>query len=126
MMKLLYVPTGNVFTLPDEEALRYFTSDNANYKILDAGFVQPEEPVKLEPKTVQELVMQDKSEEEEKEDISDQVVEKEEEDLNALSKDALVAYCRRLGIKGITKGTKTKAQMIEAINKVKVNDIIGE
>lgn len=99
MMKLLYIPTGNVFTLPDEEALRYYNQDNANYKILDAGFVEPEEPVKLEPKTVQELVMQDNTEEEEKEDISEQVVEKEEIDLNTLTKDALVAYCRRLGIK---------------------------
>ena len=37
-MKLLYKPTGNIFTLPDEEALRIKKDDRGNdYKILDCG-----------------------------------------------------------------------------------------
>ena len=57
MMKLLYIPTGNVFTLPDEEALKIMRSDRGNYKILDAGFVDEEEVQTLPPKTVKELVL---------------------------------------------------------------------
>lgn len=64
-MKLLYIPTGNVFTLPDEEALKIMRSDRGNYKILDAGFVDEEEPVVLPAKTVKELVLQEEQEEEE-------------------------------------------------------------
>ena len=67
MMKLLYTPTGNVFTLPDEEALKIMRSDRGNYKILDAGFVDEEEPVVLPAKTVKELVLQEEQEEEEPE-----------------------------------------------------------
>lgn len=67
MMKLLYTPTGNVFTLPDEEALKIMRSDRGNYKILDAGFVDEEEPVVLPAKTVKELVLQEEQEDEEPE-----------------------------------------------------------
>ena len=128
MMKLLYIPTGNLFTLPDEKALSYYNSDKDNYKILDAGFITEQPPQKLEPKTVQELVMQTDDEEEgdKPQSIADQVVEKEPEDLNKLTKPALVAYCRRLGIKGVTTKNRTKAQLIEAIEKVTLKDIVGE
>lgn len=128
-MKLLYIPTGNVFTLPDEIALKHYNSDNKNYKILDAGFVEPQEPVQLPPQTVQELVMQqpEEDEEEKPEDISASVIvdEKEEENLLDLSKDELFAYCRRLGIKGVTKSKTSKQKMVELINKVKLDDVAG-
>ena len=35
MLKLLYIPTGNIFTLPDSEALKIKQTDRGNYKILD-------------------------------------------------------------------------------------------
>lgn len=128
-MKLLYIPTGNVFTLPDEKALEYFKKDNANYRILDAGFVEEQEPVKLPPQTVQELVMAEpEPEDEEPVNISDEVIVEEpqkEEDLMKLSKDELFAYCRRLGIKGVTKSKTSKAKMIELINGVKLDDVTG-
>ena len=132
MMKLLYVPTGNVFTLPDETALKYWKQDPVNYKILDAGFVTEAEPVQLPPQTVQELVMKKSEEDEEPEveDISNSVVVEERqkdntEELMKMSKDALLIYCRKLGIKGMTKGQKTKKQMIEAIQNVTISDVTG-
>lgn len=67
MLKLLYIPTGNVFTLPDEEALKIKASDRGNYKILDAGYTEEKEEV-LEEKTVRELIMPDKEEDEEKQE----------------------------------------------------------
>ena len=60
-MKLLFVPTGNIFTLPDEEALRIKATDRGNYRILDAGYQEEKEEV-VTPKTAKELVMkQDES-----------------------------------------------------------------
>ena len=130
-MKLLYIPTGNVFTLPDEVAIRHYKSDVHNYKILDAGFVDEEAPVQLPPQTVEELVMQ-KPEEEKgavTEDISASVIEEEpnkEEELMKMSKDTLLVYCRKLGIKGMTKGQKTKKQMVDAILNAQMKDVLGE
>lgn len=127
MMKLLYIPTGNVFTLPDEVALRHYKSDKDNYKILDAGFVDEEAPVQLPPQTVQELVMQSPEEEEEKpESVAESVIveEDKEKELMKMSKDALLVYCRKLGIKGMTKGQKTKQQMVDAILNADVKDMV--
>lgn len=130
MMKLLYIPTGNVFTLPDEIALKHYKSDKENYKILDAGFVDEEAPVQLPPQTVQELVMQQPEQEKEEvtESVAESVIVEEDktEDLMKMSKDALLVYCRKLGIKGMTKGQKTKKQMIEAIQNATMKDVLGE
>ena len=133
MMKLLYIPTGNVFTLPDEVALEYYKRDTINYKILDAGFVKEEAPVQLPPQTVEELVVQktDDTKDEVTEDISASVIETEEEankeeELMKMSKDALLVHCRKLGIKGMTKGRKTKKQMVEAILNATIKDVVGE
>ena len=42
MLKLLYKPTGNIFTLPDVEALRIKKEDRGNdYEILDCGNLPP-------------------------------------------------------------------------------------
>lgn len=43
MLKLLFIPTGNIFTLPDEETFRIYNSDINNYKILEAGLLKKEE-----------------------------------------------------------------------------------
>ena len=43
MIKLLYKPTGNIFTLPDAEALRIKKEDRGNdYVLLDAGLQEEE------------------------------------------------------------------------------------
>ena len=59
MLKLLYKPTGNIFTLPDAEALRIKKEDRGNdYKILDCGDLkQVEETITQEE--VQEIVEQE-------------------------------------------------------------------
>lgn len=42
MLKLLFKPTGNVFTLPDAEALKIKREDRGNnYEILDCGNLPP-------------------------------------------------------------------------------------
>lgn len=42
MLKLLYKPTGNIFTLPDAEALKIKREDRGNnYEILDCGNLPP-------------------------------------------------------------------------------------
>lgn len=56
MLKLLFVPTGNVFTLPDAEAMRIMKADRGNnYKILDAGFQQEAQEI-IEQEEVKEVV----------------------------------------------------------------------
>lgn len=40
MMKLLFKPTGNVFTLPDEEAINIQKTDRGNYEILDCAVTE--------------------------------------------------------------------------------------
>lgn len=116
MMKLLFIPTGNVFTLPDEEAIKIKESDRGNYKILDAGYVEPVEEV-LEPATVQELVMGDeeKTEEEEVEEEIE-LPKNTDEDLLKMSRKELIALARRLNIKGVRENLN-KTQLLELINK---------
>ncbi len=38
-LHLKYIPTGNVFKLPEKEAKEILRSDRGNYKITDAKFV---------------------------------------------------------------------------------------
>lgn len=54
MIKLLYIPTGNAFTLPDDEALRIMQTDRGNYKILEGG-LQKKAEEHLEAETVDKL-----------------------------------------------------------------------
>ena len=75
MLKLLFKPTGNIFTLPDDEVLAIKRQDRANeYQILDSGYTEMAEE-KVEEKTVQELVMKQEKRVEEIE-AEDKVVEK--------------------------------------------------
>lgn len=121
-MKLLYIPTGNVFTLPDEEALKIKKADRGNYKILDAGYVDAEETVTLPPKTVKELVLQDENVEDE--EIEEPVEETDVEvgktsklDIDNLSWIELRALAMKLGI----PGNISKKEMI-----VKLKEMYGE
>lgn len=115
MMKLLFIPTGNVFTLPDEEAIKIKESDRGNYKILDAGYVEPVEEV-LEPATVQELVMGDEEETEEEVEEEIELPKNTDEDLLKMSRKELIALARRLDIKGVRENLN-KTQLLELINK---------
>ena len=90
MMKLLFIPTGNVFVLPDEDALRIMATDRGNYKIVEGG-LQKETTEQLPPETVKELVMQQPQEDEPE-------AEEEPLDYTTLNKPELMAYANRLGI----------------------------
>lgn len=92
MIKVLYVPTGNAFTLPDDEALRIMQTDRGNYKILEGG-LQKKAEEHLEPETVKELVMKKEEPENEEEQPTE-----EEFDYMSLTKDELMIYARKLGI----------------------------
>lgn len=96
-MKLVFIPTGNVFTLPDEDALRIFESDKLNYKILEGG-LQKKVQDKLPPQTVKELVVQKPEPEEE---LKEQPL-----DYDTLSKNELVAVAKKLNITVTNRDTK--------------------
>lgn len=75
MMKLLYKPTGNVFTLPNEEAMRIKREDRGNdYKILEAECEATEEV-----ETDQATDQADDQVEEETEEVEEETEETEEE-----------------------------------------------
>lgn len=106
MMKIVYIPTGNAFTLPDEEVLRIMSSDRDNYKIVEGG-LQKEAEDKLPPQTVKELIVQKQEPEEEPQE--------QPLDYDTLSKNELVAVAKKLNITVTNKDTK--ATLLEKIHE---------
>lgn len=108
MLKILFIPTGNVFTLPDEEVLRIKAQDRANeYRILDAGCAE-EGNEQLTQEGVEEAVAQaeERVEEIEEEDAEEEkrIEELEAEpqkgtlNLDKYNKAELVGWLKRFGI----------------------------
>lgn len=103
MLKLLYKPTGNVFTLPDEEALRIKKSDEYNYEILEAG-LQEETQEQLTPQEIGEIVQEKEelrlAEQEEKTETTEEVVEEKKSTLNYddMKKEDMEIIASKLGI----------------------------
>ena len=61
MLKLKFIPTGIVFTLPDEDAIKIKNADRTgDYKILDKNYKE-NKPKTSKQKTVKELVIKDKT-----------------------------------------------------------------
>lgn len=118
MIKIVYVPTGNVFTLPDGDALELSRKEPFNYKILDAG-LQKEETKVISEEEVKDLVLQaeKKAEEIEKED-EEEVQEGYKTELNfdKFTKADLVGALRRVGVQCNEHHFK-KDQLIEMANK---------
>lgn len=133
MMKLLFKPTGNIFTLPDDEALRIKETDRGNYEILDAGLneVEPaitisQEEVKKTIEVKNEKIAKEQKALEEKEakalrkktkrvnpifktfDISD---------LDKLEKDVLETLAGKLGI--TDPHNKKRAELIRRIKELR-------
>lgn len=133
MMKLLFKPTGNIFTLPDDEALRIKETDRGNYEILDAGLneVEPaitisQEEVKKTIEVKNEKIAREQRALEEKEakalrkktkrvnpifktfDISD---------LDKLEKDVLETLAGKLGI--TDPHNKKRAELIRRIKELR-------
>lgn len=113
MIKIMYIPTGNTFTLPDEEVMKILSSDSYNYKILEGG-LQKEAKGQLPPETVQELVMQ-KPEEVIEEEAQKEAAEDEKLDYSTLKRHELCAVASKLGVSIDAK--YTKAQLLEMIYK---------
>jgi len=109
MLKLLYIPTGNTFTLPDEEALRIKKEGGANYKILDVGY-QEEKVEKIKEKTIQELVMPEKQEEEKQEQPAVTL-----EELEKMDRFALYGLAQRLDLK--PKSNANKKTLIKLLSE---------
>ncbi len=132
-MKLLFKPTGNIFTLPDDEALRIKETDRGNYEILDAGLneVEPaitisQEEVKKTIEVKNEKIAREQRALEEKEakalrkktkrvnpifktfDISD---------LDKLEKDVLETLAGKLGI--TDPHNKKRAELIRRIKELR-------
>lgn len=143
MLKLLNTKTGNIFVLPDEEAIRIKKEDRTNtFRILDAGLLEKKEEV-VTQEQVEEIVAttENRIEEIEQEDIEQEKAEKEEEarvkegkinanpklprvtedtlDLDKINKKELVNMAKRLGLNANINETK---QVI--IEKIKSTGIL--
>ena len=55
MIEIKFIPTGHIYSLPDEEAIRIVKEDRGNYQVLKGKV--PEEKKPKETKSVQELVV---------------------------------------------------------------------
>lgn len=94
--RLEFIPTGNIFTLPQDVAVETLKNDRGNYRILDKDFID-EQPI-TEETTVYNQV------------VKDETTEKETlDELEALKKEA-----DELGVKyGKTIGIDTLKKRIE-------------
>ena len=128
MIKLLFIKTGNIFTLPDEEALRIKSQDRANeYKILDAGYLE-EKTEEVSAEEVEKLVsiqpepLSDELPDESVPECKPSLPHTHEKeylemdlDLENASHVELKGYCARLGISVTSR--ESKKSMIAKIKE---------
>ena len=129
MMKLLYKPTGNIFTLPNEEAMRIKREDRGNdYKILEAECEATEE-VETDQATDQADDQVEEETEETEEEGSEEEVETEEteevksrlkqfeiaEDYKNLTKKELAVIAERVTGRYVDPTKLNKADIINLI-----------
>jgi len=116
MIKLLYKPTGNIFTLPDEEAIRIKKDDRGNdYVFLEAG-LQEKECKTISKEETKQIVASVKAQIEQNEIAEQEADAKKEakeakkkkvdsfrvddtEELKKMSKSDLVLLAEKLGIR---------------------------
>ena len=127
MLKLLYIPTGNIFTLPDEEAFRIKKEDRGdNYKIFTEDSKELDIETKEENKkpTIKELVMPDEPKEQEvelppaKQEELEEPQEKERvtiEELQKMDRFALYGLAQRLDLK--PKSNANKATLLKMLKE---------
>lgn len=70
MIEIKFIPTGHIFSLPDNEANRIIAEDRGNYEVVK-GKVKTEKPPKA-PKSVQELVVVNDKENKEEQETENQ------------------------------------------------------
>ena len=103
-MKIQYLPTGNIFDLPEKDCLRIFQEDKCNYKFLDKIKLPEEKQNKT--LSVDELVVKNNTTakttpaKEETADIKNNDSETEKENL--------IKKAQSLGIKGNLSNCKVE------------------
>lgn len=127
MMKLLYKPTGNVFTLPNEEAMRIKREDRGNdYKILEAECEATEETeettdqaddqVKEATEETEEEGSEEEVETEESEEVKSRLKQFEiAEDYKNLTKKELAVIAERVTGRYVDPTKLNKADIINLI-----------
>lgn len=127
MMKLLYKPTGNVFTLPDEEVARILKADRGNdYEILEAeceateetdqATDQADDQVEEETDQVEEEGSEEEVETEESEEVKSRLKQFEiAEDYKNLTKKELAVIAERVTGRYVDPTKLNKADIINLI-----------
>ena len=103
-MRIMYLPTGNVFDLPKEECKRIYEESPFNYEILDGAFSAED---KTPASTVAQKVLADEE-------------EQEEQTLNDLTVPELKALCDEKEIEYAKSARKAELiALLEANAEVK-------
>lgn len=123
MMKLLYKPTGNVFTLPDEEVARILKADRGNdYEVVGAECEATEETdqaddqVEEETEETEEEGSEEEVETEESEEVKSRLKQFEiAEDYKNLTKKELAVIAERVTGRYVDPTKLNKADIINLI-----------
>lgn len=126
MMKLLYKPTGNVFTLPDEEVARILKADRGNdYEVVGAECEATEETeetdqaddqVEEETEEAEEEGSEEEVETEESEEVKSRLKQFEiAEDYQNLTKKELAVIAERVTGRYVDSTKLNKADIINLI-----------
>ena len=127
MMKLLYKPTGNIFTLPDEEVARILKADRGNdYKVVGAECEATEETeettdqaddqVKEETEETEEEGSEEEVETEESEEVKSRLKQFEiAEDYKNLTKKELAVIAEKVTGRYVDPTKLNKADIINLI-----------
>ena len=123
MMKLLYKPTRNIFTLPDAEAMRIKAEDRGNdYQILDAGLTEEETTTVTEEDIAKlEQEKKDKAEALEAKDKEEAQKEAEKE----AQKNAPKKRSPRRKTHVVDYNTMSKSEMDAIAYKLGINDAVN-
>lgn len=134
-VRVMFIPTKNVFTLPEDEVARLIKEDRGNYKVLDDDFViEPEKTEQPEPTVLDQVLDGDQNDNPQNEDTEDIIAgdagvfdkdgnkktEQPDEELQqfkAMDKDELLLYCIDNEIE--VDEELEKEEIIEAILKSK-------
>lgn len=113
-VKLKYVPTGIVFSMPKEDAIEIMKTDRGNYEAVDFKFPEAKEIV--ETTTFEQVVESDEEKEYDR--------EAREKELKKLKVADLIAYCDENKI--AYAETDKKADLIEKIIEAETKNEAAE
>lgn len=113
-VKLKYVPTGIIFSMPKEDAIEIMKTDRGNYEAVDFKFPEAKEIV--ETTTFEQVVESDEEKEYDR--------EAREKELKKLKVADLIAYCDKNKI--AYAETDKKADLIEKIIEAETKNEAAE